>query len=361
MVAGKEEEMHPSVRQLTEILAPPTAGVEPLAWSGIEAEWGTAFPRDYRNFMEIYGQGSIDDIVSIATPESRAGEPGVLTVRKMTPTTAHTCRTYYGERQFPAWPSPGALLGWGVTPIGFDLLWRVTGSDPDEWTVVVSAHRDSRAFEFPYGMAEFLVRMLGDPLDRPIGLRGILGHPHSRFLRAQEEHALLSSGHYPWEYVDEFWEEREREEQGPASWISGPGRPPGDFPPVPRMTLEGFGADGDALRISATLDVEPSGPVSARVSIESPDGTVLDRTGVEVAVERVNGLLVLDIRLPKAMNETGMTWREMVDAMSREEDWNMDVSVQDPAISAVRAGQGIVVGPGMQESTVDIAMTMWPE
>ncbi|MFF7474110.1 hypothetical protein [Streptomyces sp. NPDC008092] len=355
--------MHPSVRRLTQILTPPTTGVDSLAWGSIEAAWGTAFPSDYRDFMGVYGPGGIDDVMSIAAPENRTEEPAVLTVRRTTPSVARTCRTFFGERHFPAWPAPGALLGWGVTPVGFDLFWRTTGSDPDEWPVVVAANRDDRAYEFPCGMAEFLVRMLGDPLERPMGLRGILGRPHSRFVRAQEEHALLSSGQYPWDYVDEFWEERERErdERGPVTWIAGPGRPPGDFPPVPRVTLEGFGADGDVLRVAATLDVEPSGHVLARVSIQSPDGEVVEQRAVEAAVERVNGLLVLDIRLPEAMNRSGTTWREMVDAMSREEDWNLDVWLQDPAFGAARARHGIVVGPGMRESAVDKAVAMWPE
>ncbi|MFG2959326.1 hypothetical protein ACGF5O_37090 [Streptomyces sp. NPDC048291] len=355
--------MHPSVRRLAQVLTPPTTGFGSLAWDTVEASWGTAFPSDYRDFIEVYGPGGIDDVISVATPESRTGEPGVLTVRKMTPARARTCRTFNGERQFSAWPAPGALLGWGVTPIGFDLFWRVTGADPDDWPVVVSAQRDSKAFEFPFGMAEFLVRMLGDTRDRPLGLRGILGHPHSRFVRAQEEHALLSSGQNPWEYLDEYWEERERarDEQGPVTWIAGPGRAPGDFPPVPRMVLEGFGVDGDLLRISATLDVEPGGSLLARVSIGSPDGVVVEQRAVAVAVERVNGLLVLDIRLPEAMNESGTTWREMVDAMSREEDWNLDVWLQDPAFGAARARHGIVVGPGMRESSVNEVVAMWPE
>ena len=363
MMPGKETDMHGSVHRLTEILAPPAAGGEPVDWASVATVWGTVFPRDYRDFLAVYGQGSIDDVVSVATPEDRAGEPGVLTMRRVTPSVRRTCRTYYGERRFPAWPAPGALLGWGVTPIGFDLFWRVTGSDPDDWPVVVAATRDDRAFEFPYGMAEFLLRLLGDPLERPLGLRGILGSPHSRFLPGAQEHALLSSGRNPWEYVDDVWEQREREraEQGPVTWIPGPGRPPGDFPATPRMTLEGFGVDGDMLRISVTLDVEPAEPVVASVSVESPDGAVVDRVAVPATVERVNGLFVLDIRLPEATIGTGGSWRDAVDAMSREDDWTLDVQVRDPAFGAARARQGIVVGHGMQPSAVDIAMAMWPE
>ncbi|MFK0286479.1 hypothetical protein ACIQVL_39275 [Streptomyces sp. NPDC090499] len=46
--------------------------------------------------------------------------------------------------------------------------------------------------------------------------------------------------------------------------------------------------------------------------------------------------------------------------MNREEDWTLEVWVQDPAIGEARARHGIVVGHNMQESAVDIAMAMWP-
>ncbi|MFC0551658.1 hypothetical protein ACFFHJ_12275 [Planotetraspora thailandica] len=353
--------MHPAVRQLTQILPPPLAEVEVLAWDDIQAEWGTAFPRDFRDFMDIYGQGSIDDLVAVAPPENRAGEPGVRTVRRVAPGVESEFHTFYGEVVFPAWPAPGSLLRWGVTPIGYDLMWRVTGGDPDEWPVVVAGYRPRFAFEFPYGMAEFLVRMLGDRLERPTNLPGIVGYPHSRFLSDQEEGALQAAGQDPWAYLDDFWEEREREraEQGEVTWIAGPGYG-GGLPPVARLTVEGFGLDGDDLRVSATLDVEPSGPVRATVYIEGPPGSVLHCTGLVPEVDHVNGLVVLDIRLSAALNDTGMSWREMVQAMSHEDDWRLAVTVEDPAIGAARARHGIVVGHNMQESAVDIAWGSWP-
>ncbi|MFK0286478.1 hypothetical protein ACIQVL_39270 [Streptomyces sp. NPDC090499] len=302
--------MHPAVRRLTQLLKPPTAGADTLPWQNIQAEWGTTFPQDYRDFMNIYGPGGIDGIIAIATPENR-DEPGYLTVRRTTPRVASEYRTFRGKWTFLAWPAPGALLGWGVTPIGHDLLWRATGNDPDDWPVVLAAYRDGAAYEFPYGMAEFLARMLGDPADRPTDLPGVLGHPDSRFLPVPEERAFRDVRQNPWGYVDEFMEERAREraERDPVTWISVPGRSTSDVPPVPRMTIEGFGLDGDALRVTATLDVEISAPVRVKVSIESPDGDVLDRQDVEATAELSNGLLVLNIRLPEAMNGTGLIWR----------------------------------------------------
>lgn len=234
MTAEKEDHMHPAVQRLAQMLPPPSAGVDTLPWDDIEARWGTAFPRDYRDFMNVYGAGGIDGIIAVATPENR-DEPGYLTVRLMTPTVASEHWTFYGKRHFPAWPAPGSLLGWGVTPVGYDLMWRVSGGDPDDWPVVLVGYREGAAYEYPFGMAEFLARMLGDPADRPADLPGVLGHPHSRFMPAREEYAALAAGQDPTEYVDRFLAQREREraEQGPVTWISGPGRPTYDLPDTP--------------------------------------------------------------------------------------------------------------------------------
>ncbi|MFR9797224.1 hypothetical protein ACL02U_15135 [Streptomyces sp. MS06] len=64
--------MHSAVRELQRLLPPPSAGVEVLSWGEVRAEWGTGFPRDYRDFMEVYGRGSIDNLIVVATPESRS-------------------------------------------------------------------------------------------------------------------------------------------------------------------------------------------------------------------------------------------------------------------------------------------------
>ncbi|MFD3590620.1 hypothetical protein [Streptomyces sp. NPDC058683] len=59
--------------------------------------------------------------------------------------------------------------------------------------------------------------------------------------------------------------------------------------------------------------------------IQSPQGRFLSRRDADATGEHVDGLLVLDIRLPEEMNDTGLTWQEIVNAMNREEEWTLDV------------------------------------
>ncbi|WP_107436420.1 hypothetical protein [Streptomyces hyaluromycini] len=212
-------------------------------------------------------------------------------------------------------------------------------------------------------MAEFVVRMLGDPIDRPADITGIPGHPHSRYLNARDEAALDDAGEDPWEYLDDFRDAQDDQRASSASitWVEGPGRHRGDNPPVPRLTIQGFGLDGDELCVSATLDLALGDPVTGTVRIGGPNGGVLRLAGVPVAVSGgAADHSALDIRLSESMNDTGMTWQELLGAMTHESEWRLSVSVRDPAIGAARARHGIVTGAGMQESEVNRAWGQWP-
>ena len=351
------------VSRLTELLPPPEAGVEPQSWDRIQAVFGTVPPRDFRDFVDTYGYGSLDGLLGVRPPGGLGREVEDPAVREPSPVAEQELRTFHGPVRFPPWPAEGALLSWGTTPVGYDLFWRRQGDDPDSWPVVVAAYRSGTALQLPYGMAEFLVLMLGDPLDRPADITGIAGHPHSRYLDVRTEEELEDAGDDPWEYLDDFWDEREREraDGDEVTWVQDRGRHGADNPPVPRLVVQGFGLDGDDLRVSATLDLDPAEPLTAAVRIGGPNGDVLRRAGVPVSMSGGAGQpLVLDIVLPEDTNGTGMSWRELVHAMTHESEWSLSLSVEDTAIGAARARHRIVTGVGMEESGVNTAWGSWP-
>lgn len=355
--------LHPMVSRLTRLLPPPRTAVQPQPWEETRAAYGTTMPRDFQDFVGTYGYGSLDDVLSVFPPGKWCQEIPDPAMRALPSVAEGVLRTFQGTVRVPAWPAEGALLSWGTTPVGYDLLWRRRGSDPDLWPVVVVGHRSGTALELPCTMVEFVVRMLGDPIGRPADITGIAGHPHSRYLNARDEAALDDAGENPWEHLDDFWAAREEERaSGPSvTWVEGPGRHRADNPPVPLLTVQGFGPDDDELRVSATLDVALDAPVTATVRIGGPTGDVLRLAGLPVALSGGAGdHSALDVRLPAAMNDTGMTWHELVGAMTHESESRLSVSVEDPAIGAVRARRGIVTGAGMQESEVNRAWGEWP-
>lgn len=339
--------MHPVTARLKALLPAPSTRREPQPWEEIEADLGVLPPRDFRDFVDTYGYGSLDGLIGLVRPRVHGGETG------------QELRTFHGPARFPPWPAEGSLLAWGTTQAGYDLLWRRRGENPEDWPVVVVGHRAGTAHELPYGMGEFLIRMLDGSLDRPADVPGVAGHPHSRYVDVRTEEELEDAGEDPWEYVDDFWDgqERERARSEEVTWVRRPGRHRCDNPPVPRLTVQGFGLDGDHLSVSVTLDLEPSPtPLTAMVRIGGPNGDVLRATAVPVFPS--GGELIL--RLAGRTNGTGMSWRELLHAMTHEPEWSLSVSVTDPVVGAARVEQGIVTGIGMHESGVDTAWGTWP-
>jgi len=196
--------MDVSIERLVNALPHGGSPGESVDWDVVGQTWGGSFPEDFRAFMEVYGRGTIDNVLAIATPLDGSPTPGVLRCRDLTPTRPTECRVGGNVVTYPAWPAPGGLVGWGTTGGGLDLYWRTEGTDPGLWPVVVRNHRGGAATEHRMGVAEFLVRMLGDRPQRPADIPDILGSPHSRFIQADEERRLMSTGVDPWEYLDEF-------------------------------------------------------------------------------------------------------------------------------------------------------------
>ena len=197
--------MHSSLRRLNQVL-PPSAGdlPESVNWAAVEATWGSAFPRDFQEFMGIYGRGTIDNVFTIATPVDGGHMQGVLRCRELTPNISTECRIDGREVSYPAWPHNGGLIGWATTGIGIDLFWSARGDDADLWPLVIRNRRGGSAQEIPGGMAAFLVEMLGQRKNRPLDIPDIIGFPYSRFIGAREEARLEAAGVDPWEYLDEY-------------------------------------------------------------------------------------------------------------------------------------------------------------
>ncbi|MGY5010618.1 hypothetical protein ACWCY6_21485 [Streptomyces sp. 900105755] len=197
------------VSRLTRLLPPPRTAVQPQPWEETRATYGTTMPRDFQDFVGAYGYGTLDNVLSVFAP-GKWGQEIPDPAMSASPSVAEgVLRTFQGTVRVSAWPAEEALLSWGTTPVGYDLFWRRRGSDPDLRPVVVVGHRSGTALELPRTMAEFVVRMLGDPSDRPADITGNAGHPHSRYLNTRDEAALDDAGENPWEYLDDFWDARE--------------------------------------------------------------------------------------------------------------------------------------------------------
>ncbi|WP_128433835.1 SMI1/KNR4 family protein [Streptomyces cyaneus] len=155
---------------LRQLLPPPPGAGEDIDWKAAEARWGTGFPRDYMDFMAVYGVGGIGS-------EEEIGELGIL---GPFPTGAyeHSPDDFEDETGNArlTWEEEGAdqegldldpehILAWGYTSHADMLCWLTSDPDPDKWPVLLFARHGSQTCEVvPCGMVEFLRRLLAQEL-----------------------------------------------------------------------------------------------------------------------------------------------------------------------------------------------------
>ncbi|WP_456242764.1 SMI1/KNR4 family protein [Actinopolyspora lacussalsi] len=157
-VAGMESElpMASSLDRLRMLLLPPEVAPAPQPWEDVERRLGVALPNDYKEFMETYGGGTIEEFLIFLSYsqsfEAAMGWKGRdLEEIRMSP-----------EDVFPGGAVEEGkvnLLPWAYTIDGDVCYWLMDPrEDPDQWRVV-SRERDMEWNFFGGGMMEFLVEI----------------------------------------------------------------------------------------------------------------------------------------------------------------------------------------------------------
>ncbi|MFJ4059246.1 SMI1/KNR4 family protein [Streptomyces albogriseolus] len=144
-------------------VVPATHGVdEQIEWRELEEIWGTRFPADYVAFMEMYGAGELSEAVGILLPVPRTDAYSDGSgLKNETANARGTWEMFGGRAALDA--DPDSILAWGVTSGADIYCWLTTGDDPDLWPVLVYGRHTNPHFQVhPFGMAEFLRRLLTD-------------------------------------------------------------------------------------------------------------------------------------------------------------------------------------------------------
>jgi hypothetical protein len=173
-------------------LMPPHQGSgNEVDWAAAEAAYGCRFPADYRAFAAVYGEGSIDESISVMMPSgsgnlwepvvSGAEPPGIESPAGLGAVT------------------PERILLWGQTSQADVLGWYRDSEDPDRWPVVVWSRTTARWSRYECGMTEFLARLLrADFSECPISDLALWGAEDPTFLNFREETRRREAGLDPW-------------------------------------------------------------------------------------------------------------------------------------------------------------------
>ncbi|MFE6050515.1 SMI1/KNR4 family protein [Kitasatospora sp. NPDC056446] len=170
------------IDRLLDLMPPSEGGGESGDWAAAGSAWGFRFPRDYTEFITRYGQGGIEDCVSVLAPDelmpADAPQPGM---RDMT----EEARRLFEEDGEPTESVRSAeqIVAWGGSSTADTLCWLTVGDDPDAWPVLVLGCNGGAPLVYDMGMAEFLHGMLTAGIDPcPIGITDAWGCESPRFV-----------------------------------------------------------------------------------------------------------------------------------------------------------------------------------
>ncbi len=181
-------------------LMPPTAPSDATAdWEALARSWGKAFPSDYRQFIELYGAGTIQDYLVVVTPEPK-GRPHRNATRGMRHETANAAEAWASMTKSPELAdSAPELIAWGADASADILCWDASGDDPERWPVLVCNRDDQLWRRYDIGMAGFLVCVMSGEFDEcPLGGLALWNRRGATFLNEREYQRLLDEGLDPW-------------------------------------------------------------------------------------------------------------------------------------------------------------------
>tara|TARA_R110002167_G_scaffold342940_1_gene551806 strand:- start:2041 stop:2580 length:540 start_codon:yes stop_codon:yes gene_type:complete len=160
--------MDPDLKLLTELVPPPDAPVcTDSDWQEVEKNLGVELPGDYKDFVSIYGSGSLQSFIHIVNySDSRLSSAELISVifsQLESYQEAGKCE------EFKAFPAEGGLLPFASTDDGNYLFWKTEGKPP-QWAVAAYDFTSGTIVHIPgLGMVNCLLRLVQK--DNPFGDR----------------------------------------------------------------------------------------------------------------------------------------------------------------------------------------------
>ena len=147
--------------ELIKLLPPPAVNAyKQPDWVKVESNHDIHFPADYKELVERYGGGSIDNFLWIIDPFSCSRHLNLDKSEYFRESYAVMQADFPSDYPRPAYPAQGSLWPWAFTENGDTLVWIVDG-EPDAWLVALHSVDQGEEVVFPCGCIEVLCKLLG--------------------------------------------------------------------------------------------------------------------------------------------------------------------------------------------------------
>jgi len=154
-----------SLDPLSMLMPPPIRPMErPNSdqWAAVQSRWGI-LPNNYRDFIDAYGSGCIDEFIWIFNPAAANENINFSTQADRQIEALREINNAGLEAKMPLFPEPAGLLPLGITDNGDLIVWQTNGR-PDEWIVGVVPSRSSPVLLFENDLIGFLSGLLNKKL-----------------------------------------------------------------------------------------------------------------------------------------------------------------------------------------------------
>lgn len=129
-------------------------------WLQFQNKNGIIFPNDYKDMINYYGTGGINNFLWFLTPFAKDENVNYMyRSKQMLEAYKESKISFPDDFPYNIFPEKDGLLPWGYTDNGDELYWQ-TSKNIEEWKIVVYESRSTICYSYHMGLAEFLYKLL---------------------------------------------------------------------------------------------------------------------------------------------------------------------------------------------------------
>jgi len=132
-------------------------------WIAIEGKLGTGLPDDYKEFIQTYGTGKVDDFLYVFTPFSVNENLNLFDQLKLQSDVLVELKSYGENVPYKIFPEVEGVIPFAITDNGDVLFWK-TSTEPNDWTVLVNEARSPDWEKYEMSMSKFLSEIVSHRL-----------------------------------------------------------------------------------------------------------------------------------------------------------------------------------------------------